>query len=599
MKIRQETSLILFTVWSIINSTQIEALTSRNGIKNVAVWPTSMLRASNVDSIASIRSGATKPVKKKAKTAVIVGGGPGGLSAAMALSKVRKPGTNAQDEEPGLLFERIIVLDERPKESYDPSRAYAFNINVRGQRFTDAFGIDLSKLGVPITYFKRQVVPSDPNEVFEGETPKVSAVAPKTDEERKNMLSYNIQRHELLQLIMDEIHLNNEKDENAIIEVREDARCERIEPTEDGLVKIVLAEMKGVENSIVADLCVGADGVSSAVRQSLEAGRFDAKKWSNAKNPSKTFRLKQYASPSTGLRLKALKLNPGFAIPKGGTGSDCKTEIPLDSQYIMYRLESATKGSTDTLPLSIFAQKDNGPATVRILQIVTEPSHDIWNPDKIDSGLSMKAYFQKAHPRYDWDNVVSEEEWETFFSSRGLRFPLCQYAPSMYVSSNSNESGDDYGAGVVLVGDALHAFPPDLGQGVNVAMCDATVLGKSFEKAAAAPKSTNSFVSEALKLYQDESRPEIHSLIKLVQVGFPLQYDQSSRKAKVQKKLWFANVTLRLFLNKVTFGLSPIPAMFSLTKVRITPDSIFVRTKDILLAHLLTSSRIRLYSVNF
>jgi 2-polyprenyl-6-methoxyphenol hydroxylase-like FAD-dependent oxidoreductase len=566
-------------VWGIIDLPSVAALGFRKGVGNVAMRPASKLSAGDLLDVATTRSDAAKPMNKKGKTAVIVGGGPCGLATALVLSKVKKPGSKDPD---GPFFKRIIVLEERPKENFDVARAYTFNVNKRGQRFTDAFGIDLSKYGAPIKHFQQQRVPSDPNVVFDGESPREQA---QTDEERQRMgTSYQITRPELLELIKDEIRSRNENDNNAIIEIRKDSRCKHIEPTEDGLVNVVLTEEEGTENSIVADFCVGADGVSSIVRRSLEDGRFDPERWSNAKNPSKRFGLKQYATPATGLRLKGLVINQDFAIPKGGSGPDSTSEIPLDSRFIMYRLESATKGTTDSLPLSIFAVKDPRRLSGRIVQICTEPSHDIWNEEKIptdDGGRSIKAYFEKAHPRYDWDKMVAEDEWEKFASTRGLRFPLCQYAPSMYVSSNSNENDENDGAGVVLVGDALHAFPPDLGQGVNVALCDVMMLGKSFEKAAAAPKSTNSFVSEALKSYQDENGPETRALISLARVGGPFQYDQSSTKARFLKKLWIANFVLRLLLNKVTFGLSPKPAVLTMFSVcetsRCCSRSTFVR----------------------
>jgi kynurenine 3-monooxygenase len=286
--------------------------------------------------------------------------------------------------------------------------------------------------------------------------------------------------------------------------------------------------------------------------------------------------LKQYTTPSTGLRIKALRIDPDFAIPKGGTGSDRKSEVPIETRYILYRLESATNGPTDSLPLSILPQKDPHSISARIVNVCTEPNHDLWNPTKIrtdDGGRSAKEYFVKAHPRYDWDKLVTEEEWEIFASTKGSKFPPCQYVPSMYVSSND----DNEGAGVVLLGDALHAFPPDLGQGVNAAFCDALLLGNSFEEAAttpSAPEATkqpttnNSFVSKALKSYQEKNGPEIRALIALSRCGAPFQYNQASSIIKFQKCLWFANVLLRMLLNKVTLGWSPKPAMFLMMTVR-------------------------------
>jgi 2-polyprenyl-6-methoxyphenol hydroxylase-like FAD-dependent oxidoreductase len=653
---------------------------------------------------------------------VIVGGGPGGLAAALVLSNVKLPNnkesnnnnikSNNNKEKNNnnnnvFLFQRIVVLDEALQESYDPTRAYFFNINRRGQTFTDAFDIDLSARGTPIREFARLDVPSNIEDVFDETTTPFSR--PMTDEARDNMgTMYWIPRHEMVELIQDKILSKNKEttlttttikkkknhddddddgsnnnNNSAIIEFRRGVRCEYIEPTEDGMVKIVVTtgttKTNGnnetddtkdntiEENFIVADLCVGADGISSNVRRSLEDGRFDTNQWSwsssNARHISRNFGLKQYTSPSTGLRIKGLRVDPGFAIPIGGSkrknndNDMCNDEnksngttpttpttatkttktktIPIDNKYT-YFLKSATNGPTDSLPLSILPQKDPFSIASRPVNICTEPNHDIWNPTKIrtdDGGASAKAFFAKAHPRYDWDDLVTTHEWELFASTTGSRFPPCQYVPSMYVSSsttsstttktstitnhNKNKSSGTtttttthssasyWGTGVVLLGDALHAFPPDLGQGVNAAFCDSMALGKSFEEAAAAVAATTtkstttttttteevdpktdstkiattiaaaamttttttseteeeSFVSRALKSYQTTHGPETRALIQLARCGAPFQYGQSSRWNMFRKKLWTANLALRLLLNKVTFGWSPKPAI--------------------------------------
>jgi len=42
-------------------------------------------------------------------------------------------------------FDRVLVLEDAPHSSYDPSRAYFYDLNQRGQQCTKAFGIDLSQ----------------------------------------------------------------------------------------------------------------------------------------------------------------------------------------------------------------------------------------------------------------------------------------------------------------------------------------------------------------------------------------------------------------------------------------------------------------------
>uniref|UniRef100_A0A7S2ENP3 FAD-binding domain-containing protein n=1 Tax=Ditylum brightwellii TaxID=49249 RepID=A0A7S2ENP3_9STRA len=190
----------------------------------------------------------------------------------------------------------------------------------------------------------------------------------------------------------------------------------------------------------------------------------------------------------------------------------------------------------------------------RTVNICTMPGHDIWDTNKLrndDGGRSAKAYFQKAFPRFDWDDIVSVDEWELFASTEGSRFPHCQYSPSLYVSSKprDHEGTTTDGAGVVLIGDALHAFPPDLGQGVNSAFCDAMVLGESFEEAASDAVSAastaidppKSFVARALNSYQAKNGPETRALIELARCGVRLtnttQYNPAVENDETGQKI--------------------------------------------------------------
>jgi len=80
------------------------------------------------------------------------------------------------------------------------------------------------------------------------------------------------------------------------------------------------------------------------------------------------------------------------------------------------------------------------------------------------------------------DEIVSEDEWELFASTEGSRFPQCQYSPSLYVSSKprDHEGTTTDGTGVVLIGNALHAFPPDLGQGGKLGVLRRHGAGRIF-----------------------------------------------------------------------------------------------------------------------
>ena len=73
------------------------------------------------------------------------------------------------------------------------------------------------------------------------------------------------------------------------------------------------------------------------------------------------------------------------------------------------------------------------------------------------------------------DGIISMKEWERFVTEEGTSFPHCQYTNGVVSSSLDKKSA------VVLIGDALHSYPPDIGQGVNSGLMDVVELGKALE----------------------------------------------------------------------------------------------------------------------
>lgn len=76
---------------------------------------------------------------------------------------------------------------------------------------------------------------------------------------------------------------------------------------------------------------------------------------------------------------------------------------------------------------------------------------------QVRSGEEMIDYLGKTFPQIPIRSIVTLEEAERFARSTGGRFPSPQYSERFQkVLLGGNH-------GVVLMGDALHAFPPDLG----------------------------------------------------------------------------------------------------------------------------------------
>ena len=97
------------------------------------------------------------------------------------------------------------------------------------------------------------------------------------------------------------------------------------------------------------------------------------------------------------------------------------------------------------------------------------------------------------------------------------------------------------------MGDAVHCFPPDIGQGVNSALEDIYIFQEILTE-------TDDNLSQALPIYQNRREDDIKALIRLVQISYPWQYNQDV----FQKRLWSVNFFIRLLLSRfLPFIFSP------------------------------------------
>eukprot|EP00775_Hariotina_reticulata_P000352 gene352-585_t len=154
---------------------------------------------------------------------------------------------------------------------------------------------------------------------------------------------------------------------------------------------------------------------------------------------------------------------------------------------------------------------------------------------------------------------------EKFAVSEGGMFPAPQYSQGMAMvleqpapdgegsgvgmSDAAAGSGSSVlrGSGVVLLGDAAHCFPPDLGQGVNSALEDVCVLEQQLLAA-------QGDLAGALPAFEQQRLPDSAALAKLVQIGYPLQYNQYP----LLRALWNIRFLAQVAANKLLpFLISP------------------------------------------
>ena len=113
-----------------------------------------------------------------------------------------------------------------------------------------------------------------------------------------------------------------------------------------------------------------------------------------------------------------------------------------------------------------------------------------------------------------------------------------------------------------LAGDAMHFFPPDLGQGVNSGLEDVYALGRAVDRYDEATlmrdqtgecltdtvgADTVGAFAQALREYESERTAEAGAIAKIMTYGYPYQYNQAPLKGR----LYVLNFALRLGLNKL------------------------------------------------
>jgi kynurenine 3-monooxygenase len=441
----------------------------------------------------------TQPFSPSCRNVLIIGGGPTGLAAALMLAKRG--------------WTEITVLEKRVAANYyEPDKSFNYLIDGRGQKFTDLLGLteQLSAIGVSSTEFHlTRIQPNGSRKTIK---------VPLIDPSRKP--AYWVQRQAFVQLLYQEIqqHWSNQ------ITVVFDTNCTTIHKVEHhGSETLeVIAEKKDSAQQLRFEprLLMGCDGIQSIVRSTL-----------NVWDDSGKFEVQHFPSPSSGLKYKVLSLPPSFPLDPQGT--------ELSVSTMSYAIRGTFQDRNRAMSLGLLPIKN--PEVPRTANVVTRPNHQLW---QLTTREAILPFLEHAFPQLPLDQIISPEEAERFASSVGGAFPIPQFCTGLHVFLPAS--------GVLLLGDAIHSFPPDIGQGVNSALEDVVVLNQVLAE-------EEDDLSRALPRYEAVRSPDVDAVVRLAQVAAPWQYNQDPLRAK----LWAIAFAIRLGLSKVLPFIHP-PAFFLL-----------------------------------
>ena len=449
----------------------------------------------------------------------IVGGGPAGLATALMLAKRG--------------WMDITVLEQRTAaDYYEPDKSYNYLIDGRGQQLTDLLGLteSLADLGVSnAEFYLTRILPNGKCNTF-----KVPTVNP------NRITAYWLPRRVFLRLLYEEIERNWQDRITVLFETK----CMKIErlATDRGTQRLEVIAHRAPDaiERFEPSLLVGCDGLQSLVRTTLH-------QWEQTDR----FEMHQFPSPSSGLKYKVLSLPPNFPL----------NDKHQDRAVATMAYAIKGKGCDGNRPLSLGVLPFKDDTLPRTANIITYPDHHIWS---LKTGDRLLQFLEREFPQLPIREIVPLAEADRFAQSAGGAFPVPQFCHGLAHLLTSQSAGGS-SVGILLLGDAVHCFPPDIGQGVNSALEDVVVFDEVLSQ-------SQDDLTQALPLYEQRRSPDTTALVRIAQTAAPWQYNQN----RWRSRLWVVQFFLRLGISRILTIVSP-PAFFLIQDRRLSYREIWER----------------------
>lgn len=438
-----------------------------------------------------------------ARQIVISGAGPSGLAAALLFHQRG--------------WEDIVVVERRiSPTAFDRGKAFNYQIDPRGQQLLERLGIQhmLHDYGLPNNDFTLTFVKPD------GKCKTIKP--PIIDPDRGT--AFWTRRNDFLRLLQDAVDAANT---DKRIRLLYGHQVIGVDASDGGRPTVLVEDQNGDPEVYQPQLLLGCDGLHSAVRGAMQS-TFDAA----------SFAMVEHPSPANELAYKVLNFPAQFSVNADiGEIDDHSTAFAFTSTY------SGTNSA-----FALFALPVASAETPRSINLIRGKDHEVWDQT---SGEALLSYLETALPQLSIRKLVPAQEANEFAELTPGEFPTPQYCKRNYAKWGTGE----HTMLAMLIGDAAHSFPPDLGLGVNSALEDLFYYDKILS-------ACDDDLVAAGERYQDERAPEGAALVRLVQTVHPYQYNQKPWRLK----LWSVGFMVRLLFNKL------LPQVFDKPAFMLTHD---------------------------
>ncbi|MEM1231676.1 MAG: NAD(P)/FAD-dependent oxidoreductase [Pseudomonadota bacterium] len=429
---------------------------------------------------------------------LISGAGPSGVAAGILLAQ--------------LGWREIVIVERRAQQQgFDRERAFNYQLEGRGQALLERIGITqatMAAYGLPNDHFTL-------TRIAPGAQPKV-ITPPILVPDRQT--PYWMTRTRLMAMLDGALqpHLAN-----GAIRLLEGHRFAGFADTATGQVARVRTTT-GEQLEFRPRLLLGCDGLHSQVRRGLVEHSDEL--------ASRFYRV-THPSPSADLAYKVLNLPPSFDVQS----PRCR----VDDHAMAYAFTGRDREADRRMAL--FALPVATAEDPRTVNIILPRNHRFWDLEGVPA---ISEWLREHFPQFDVPAVAGAAELAAFADAERGQFPQPQYTRHIYTALNGGSS--EQAMHCVLLGDAAHAFPPDLGMGVNSALEDVARLEAHLSPQA---------LGAGLRAYAAEREPEHAALVRLVQRVHPYQYNQVPWRLK----LWTARFLFQLLLHRGSRGLIEMP----------------------------------------